>query len=384
MTQLWGQELLGAAKYQKFAIEHLPKGRCGKTFAKEFGDSMPVLRAWAEKEVHPIVATHGLWRGGAHDYSGEKNLTEGLKELEKFIKIAQAVPEQLFQFSIFCEHKLRTPYLEKVFTRQWEMIKDVSNINLVNTPMSGGDLLKPGAFGIPKGRLLNEFHGNWNPKTAGFAPYMWACDGMPAQDCDIQYFKNLHINAGIIWLWMQQYNCKKKVDETTLIPQRKVVPVEKQVTSLEYLIPSKRGVSFNKESIYKTHADQHGNTPKGREQKPVIITPVKADKLEFIGANGNLIITAPHTDIYEDGRQMYRMPIWGYEAQDIALKKGGSVKVSVIAVKGSKRTKLGTVNPPYRQNAYRNKEMLRVEKEPKKGAESFVVIDDKLIDLDWV
>ena len=44
------------------------------------------------------------------------------------------------------------------------MIKDVSNINLVNTPMSGGDLLKPGAFGIPKGRLLNEFHGNWNPK----------------------------------------------------------------------------------------------------------------------------------------------------------------------------------------------------------------------------
>ena len=64
---------------------------------------------------------------------------------------------------------------------------------------------------------------------------------------------------------------------------------------------------------------------------------------------------------------MYRMPIWGYEAQDIALKKGGSVKVSVIAVKGSKRTKLGTVNPPYRQNAYRNKEMLRVEKEPKRG-----------------
>jgi len=385
---LYGQEFLGAAKYAKFAIENLPAGRCGKTFAKEFGNSMPILRNWAGKKKHPIVATHGLWRGGAHDYSGASTLTEGLKELEKFTNIALDFPEQKFQFSIFCEHKLKTPELKKVFTAQWNMIKAVPNIILVNAPMSGGDLLRPGAFDINPSRLLNEFHGNWNPRTAGFAPYMWACDGMPAQDCDIQYFKDLHQKALVLWLWMQQYNCKKKVDESTPIAERTVVPVKKQVISLEALIPNKASVKFEKNSTYKSHADQHGNTPKGREQKPVIITPTEAERLDFIGANKKVIITAPRQGNFLDGRPMYRASEWGYEIENKAMKVSNSKVVEVVAVKGRKKTSLGTISPAFRQNAFRHKAGKKLKKLKANliinKSEELTIHEDYTINKDWV
>jgi len=355
---LYGQEFLGAAKYAKFAIKNLPKGRCGKTFSKEFGPSQSILSAWAHQQTHPIVATQGLWRGGNHDYSGDKILKEGLIELEKFAKIATNYPSQEFQYSIYCEHKLKTIQLEKVFTEQWKIVSGIPNITLVNTPMSGGDLLKPGAFGIPASRLLNEIHGTWKPNTKGMADHMWACDGLPAQDCNIQSFKDYWNKALILWLWMQQYNCKKKVDETTPIPERKVKPILKQVVSIEYLIPDKGATGLNPNSLAKSHADQHFNEPKGREQKPVIISKVDAEKIEYT-VEGKVAHTAKRTGNYTDGRPLYRAELWGFEIQEKAKKLGNQI-TDLIAVKGRKKTKLGKVNPAFRENAWRHKTKLKL------------------------
>jgi len=372
---IYGHEFLGAAKYPKFAIRNLPSGRCGKTFSKEFGPSQPVLKGWAEKGVHPIIATQGLWRGGAHDYSGGAILAEGLKELEKFILIAEAYPKQKFQFSIFCEHKLKLNQLVRVFQEQWELVKKVPNITLVNNPMNGGDLLKPDQFGFP---VLNEIHGTWQPKMQGMAPYMWACDGLPAQDCDIQKYKDIHSEAQIIWLWMQQYNCKKKVTDTTPIDQRGVKPIEKQVISLEYLIPNKGATKFNAKSLYKTHADQHYDEPKGREQKPVIITEADATKLEFRASNGEVIAEAPRAGKYTDGRPLYRPTMWGFEIQDRATKLTGNPLVNIVAVRKDKRINLGVVNPAFRENAYR---LAVAPPKVRRGETLGAMIN---ISLDWV
>lgn len=384
MTQLFGQEFLGAAhNYEKFAIKNLPAGRCGKTFSKEFGPAQNIYKKWAEKKVHPVIASQGLWRGGAHDYSGQKTLTEGLKELEKFAKIASDYKDQTFQFSIFCEHKEKTSYLEKVFKAQWEIVKFLPNVILVNTPMSGGDLLLPGAFGIPQDRLANEVHGNWKPNVKGFAPTMWACDGLPAQDCNIQQFKNTWIKAFIIWLWMQQFNCKTKVDETTPIAQRKVKPIEKQVLSLEALIPNKGIVKLDKDSLYKSHADQHGSVATGREQKPVIISKVNADVINFVAANGKVVKSAARQGNYTDGRPLYRSTEWGFETVMRAIKTAGSAIVKLIAVKGKRKTDLGTVQPAFRENAWRNKAQLRKMLKADPKAETFFD-DEKEINPDWV
>ncbi len=383
MTQFYGQEFLGAAKYASFAIKNLPSGRCGKTFSKEFGPSQSILAEWADQKTHPIVATQGLWRGGVHDYSGAKILTEGLKELEKFAKIAENYKDQEFQFSIYCEHKLKTVQLETVFSEQWKIVSGIPNITLVNTPMSGGDLLKAGAFGIPANRLLNEIHGTWNPNTLPFAEYMWACDGLPAQDCDIQKYKNRHVAATIIWLWMQQYNCKKKVDETTPISQRTVKPIEKQVTSLEYLFPIKGGTKLVSGTLAKTHADQHGNKPIGREQKPVIISKVDAEKIEYISSTGKLIHTAKRTGNYTDGRPLYRAEIWGFEIQKKATDQGATVLTELVAVKGRRRTKLGNVNPAFRENEWRDKAALKAKKKRASKAET-VFNEEAPINPDWV
>ena len=382
METIYGHEFLGGARYEKFAIRGLPSGRCGKTFSKEFGASQNILRKWAEKDAHPIIATQGLWRGGAHDYSGNSTLTEGLKELEKFAKIAADHPNQCFQFSIFCEHRLKTAQLSKAFTEQWKIVKNIHNIALVNTPMSGGDLLKSEAFGIPVDRLLNEIHGTWNPNVKGFAPYMWAGDGLPAQDCNIQLYKDRHANAVILWLWMQQYNCKLKPDDTTPIAQRKVKPVNKQVISLEYLIPFKGSTKFDRGSLFKSHADQHYPKPNPREQKPVIITSVNAEKLEFMD-NQTIVHTAKRAGNYTDGRALYRASIWGFEIQ----KRSTNKIVKVVAVSGKKRTILGTVNPAFRENAWRDKALLKVlyKYTRKVTAEDLEMFDaDQLIDMDWI
>lgn len=352
----YGHEFLGAAhNYEKLAITRLPYGRCGKTFSKEFGPAQNIYRKWAEKgNEHPYIASQGLWRGGAHDYSGKNILAEGLTELEKFAKIASDFPYQMFQYSIFCEHKLKRLYLEKVFTEQWKIVKNLPNIILVNTPMAGGDLVRPGDFGIDPDRLYNEIHGNWNPQTKGFAPYMWACDGLPAQDCDIQLFKDRHVTAKVLWFWMQMYNCKKRVDEQTPIVDRKVRPVKKQIISMEYVMEEKGETNLKNNSVFKTHSDQHGNTPKGREQKPCIITNVSADEIRF-KVGRKTVQTAPRMGNFSDGRPIYRSPEWGYETQERA-KKLGKVIVKLVAYLKRKRVaNLGTVNPAFRENAWRNK-----------------------------
>jgi len=379
----YGHEFLGAAKYEKFAIQNLPAGRCGKTFSKEFGPSQTVLRRWAEKGVHPVIMTQGLWRGGNHDYSGDRIMNESLKELEKFINIAQDFPTQQFQYSPYCEHKLGLTTLKKVFTEHWKIVKNFPNVQLINNPMPGGSLLKPEAFGILKGSLYNEIHGTWNPKMSEYGTYMWGCDGIPAQDCDIQMFKNRHSKAGIIWLWMQQYNCKKKVDDTTPIAQRRVKPVLKQVISLEHLFPDKGNTGFHRNSLYKTHADQHGNTPTGREQKPVIMSSVKADKLEFTNSNGRVVHTAKYAGTYTDGRAMYRATLWGYEIQEKA-RESGSTLTGVTAIKRGSNTLLGIVNPAFRENAYRLSSDRRLYT-LHEDQETLTTIDDYFkINPDWV
>ena len=85
-----------------------------KLLLKEFGDSMPVLRAWAEGSPPHSCYSWSLERRRSRLFWGEE-LTEGLKELEKFIKIAQAVPEQLsssvFSVSTSCVRLILKKYL---------------------------------------------------------------------------------------------------------------------------------------------------------------------------------------------------------------------------------------------------------------------------------
>lgn len=382
MTQLFGHELLLAARYKKEAIKSLPAGRGGKVFLKEAGDALPVIIGWAKKNKHPVLAAQGLWRGGAHDYSGNAVLKEGLKECKRFSKVARDYPHLSFEFSIFCEHKLKTPYLKTVYQELMEIVHDIPNLTLVNTPMVGGDFLKAATVGVPADRFKNEVHGTANPNMNGLGAYNWACDGLHAVDCNIQALKDRHARASMIWLWVLQYNCKTSHLDPTPIPQRTVVPVGKQILSIDYLCSPKGATNLESKTLYKSHADQHHNTPDPREQKPVVLSPFKIDTfLEVVDSKGTVIGKVNRAGTYPDGRGTYRSPVWGFELFNKAFQNTGSPLCKLRGKKGNKVTNLGTVNPAFRENFYRT---LTSQAEFYNDSETFIDDTDRLVDPDWV
>lgn len=334
---IFGHELLGAAKFKKKAIKLLPDGRAGKVFMNEFGNALPVIVGWAKKGTHPIIAAQGVWQGN-HNYSGNGDLKLAIKECKRLNEVAKDYPHLTFHYSPFCEHRLPGGYMVKVFN---ELAEHASNLVLVNNPMQGGALVKG---------YYNEIHGSFNPNNIP-APYDWACDGLSAVDCDIEIFKARHKQAKVIWMWIPQYNCKKRTHESTPINQRKVKPTKKQIISVDYLCFEKAKADLNKKWLYKTHADQHYDKPAPREGKPVVICDQSANLIDMVAANGKVIHRIKRAGNFTDGRPLYRAGKWGYELQEKAAKVSGSKSVELKIGKKS----YGFIDPAFRENAWRNK-----------------------------
>jgi len=195
----------------------------------------------------------------------------------------------------------------------------------------------------------DEPHGKYKPPGLK-PPYDWACDGMSAYDANMDYWFNEHEDADVIWGWIAQYNKKKNTSDSTPIPDRKVVPVEKQVISLDYLFQYPKGdCSLPNKFIWKSHSDQHYNTPAEREQKPVLICPVSGNSATLHASNGKKIYTLERKGNYTDGRPLYRADDWGYQISEKARKLTGN-PVCTLKVEGKT---YGKVNPAWRQNEYR-------------------------------
>lgn len=341
MTQVYGHEMLGAAKYKDLAIKKLPAGRAGKVFMNTFGDALPVLIGWAKKGVHPILAAQATWAGSSHNYNPSHYLKTAIKEAKRLNSVARDYPHIQFLFSLYCEHELSQ---SRMLHDIQEVLPYASHLKIFNSPNLNGILLP----GFP-----DEPHGKYNPSGLK-PPYYWACDGMSAYDADMLHWLTEHAEADVIWLWIAQYNLKKNASDKTDISDRQVRPVEKQIISADYLIQHPKGnCKLRADSLWKSHADQHSNKPAPREQKPVLITPVSADSASLYASNGKKIYALERKGNFTDGRPLYRGPdrgsLWGYEIAEKARKISGS---SVVAVK-ILGINLGTVNPAWRQNDYR-------------------------------
>ena len=161
---------------------------------------------------------------------------------------------------------------------------------------------------------------------------------------------NEHEDADVIWLWIAQYNRKKNTSDKTEIKDREVVPVEKQVISLDYLARYPKGnCELPNKFIWKSHADQHYNTPSPREQKPVLICPVNAQAATLHASNAKKVYTLQRKGNYTDGRPLYRADEWGYLIAEEARVLTGS-SVCTLKING---VDYGRVNPAFRQNEYR-------------------------------
>ena len=339
---LYGLDLLGAAMFSDVAIREFPQGWALGVFAREFGDAFPTVKRIVESGRCPHVRIQLTWSRNNHVYD-DTHFAIAKAEAARYERLAVANPSVKFELSTFCEHNLQNPdrYHD-------EIARIAPHCTIVNSPWQGAMSKK----------YKNEVHGG---KAAPRGKYNFSFDGTGCVDADIPKFRARHKNSEVFFFWTYQFNGKRNgatLDDNgkplPYIPptERKFWPTEDLIDSVIYLHKPKGKPKLDSKTIHKSHSDQQNPEPKGRELKPVIITPSKSSRLEYVAKNGQVIGTAPYYDTYKKGGHRYYAQAMGFQLAEKArrIQNGDPV---VRLRQGNKI--LGTVNPAHRQNDYRDK-----------------------------
>lgn len=336
----YGLDLLGAPMYRKLAVN--ARSEAMGVFWDVFGDAEKVVRGWAQAGVENI-RIQGQWAGKSHNYT-DAHRKRALKIAKKVGALAREFPNTKFFYSPFCEHKKGAAYMrELLIDCRAAAGVDTLNTNMVNSPILGGSWVDG---------WVNEIHPASKPGGMPKGSYLFSCDGTSCVDTDIESLKSQYKDAYIFFMWTYQFNLRKsgKDDGSTPPRERKAKPTEKLIESVKYLCATPFGDgTLRPGDTYKTHSEQHTDTPTPKNNKPVLLTHVKA-KRAILQVGGRKVVadyTAPevdHTTKKPTGRHLYRFDQWGYE---IAIKLGGFATVRV----GNEV--VGHVDPGFRAGTFR-------------------------------
>jgi hypothetical protein len=259
-----------------------------------------------------------------------------MRELERANKLKSTFPQVQVQFSPFCEHNITGTALTALFAK---VKKAAGDLVLVNSSLRGATI--PASVGI------NEVHGKAGaPRGA----YNYSFDGQSCLDADVEATKARHQRAGIFFFWAPQFNGRKNTNDDTPRPERKAYPTSQLIDSIIYLHRERGEVSLPDKHLWKSHADQHNApTPEPRALKPVYIHPIKADRVELVADNGQVVAVSGGARPFEDGRWRYYFPDFGYVMAEKARRIHGKPTCTVRV--GGKV--VGTVNPAYRAGVFR-------------------------------
>lgn len=315
---IYGIDYLAGAKYGSTLLANHPSGFAAGFFSTTFGDAYSVIERLAKSSKCPGIRIHLLW-SDTHTFT-ERDLHIAVKDARRYEKLRSY---SAIQLSPYCEHNLSS------IDRHLDAIKDAApSCEVINTPWRG-------AFSK---RYANEVH-----HGSAASPYQFSFDGVATVDADAEKFKSDHVHAELLMFWTYQLNLKYNEKDTTPRPARTVRPSAKLIKSLAALAGEKGECKLPKGWLYKSHAEQSDPQGDARSGKPLIIGPKQANTCELV-KNGRVIETLKYYGKFADGRHRYYATSgrYGYEiAQEpVQLRCGGKV--------------IGTVNPAFRQNEYRN------------------------------
>lgn len=313
-----GLDFLGLPKFKDVAVKSFPKGYALGAFATTFGDAYTSVEAIVKTGRCPVVRMQLVWDDN-HAY-GDKYIQQIKTLSKKYNKLAIKYSNVKFFLSPFCEHNLKNP----------DKYLDIVQQNApICTPVNT----------IWKGKLsnkyINEIHSdNQIIDDEGFG-YFFSFDGKSCVDADVMKVKKLHEEADIFFYWSARFNGKENDADKTPRPQRKKWPSKEYIQSVIYLAENNKGdVELPKKWLLKTHSE--------KEDKPVIICPLKAPKLELMKDN-KIVDILYYYGTYLDGRHRYYSKKWGYQT---------SQKYGICEVWGNGK-KIGTLNPAFREGEYR-------------------------------
>lgn len=329
MTQI-GLDTLFLPKYTALVAAEIPAGWWFSSFVNIFGTSttMKAIEAVLKTKKPGGVRIHAIWENN-HTYV-PKIHDPIIKEVYAAFKKLRAKYSCGFEFSPFCECN-----------------QDLSKILNTLSVDSGGITLVNSVWKGPMSKLYkNEVHSNGSKPM--ITPYNFSYDGQSAYDANVEADKTKYASAEVFYYWIPQFNCKYKLDDTTAINLRKNTLINKHIKALVALDAVKGTTRLDAKSLYKVVSEQYNTPPAGKECKPVFITPVKTNVVKLVAQDGVTIANLNYYGTYAGGGYRYYADIWGYEILARANAHGSPV-VKVMA--GTKS--LGTLNPAFRENAYR-------------------------------
>lgn len=315
----FGQDTLGAAKYQKVLLDNLPRDQGQGHFANTFGDILPLIKEEAKAGV-PFIRIQLGWRDD-HNFT-EKDFPGIVKEAKRLCPVVKNNRNTRWYFSGACEHRMKEGLARKLAKQVKEACPEAT---YVNTPIEGGAVLH---------EYINETHGHGSPKSAKYA---YSFDGTAAEDSDVEAIKRKFPNAEYFMIWGPRYNGRWETNDSTPRPKRTGWPDAKYIKSMVYLTGQKGKTSLPKNWLWKSHSENKGNGDI-RAEKPVAIIPIKTNTIE-LKVDKKVVEIMKYFGSYSDGRSRYYATRWGYEI--------GKVDAWV---KGKKQ---GNVNAGFRDGSFR-------------------------------
>jgi hypothetical protein len=336
---LYGLDYLAGARYRDVILREHPEGWAAGFFSNVdgFGPSWGVIRDLLSTGRCPLLRIQALWDDAHQWRPGHEQVI--LRQIPLANKLKADFPNVEVQFSPFCEHNLKGAALRDLFAK---VRQRAEGLQLVNSPYLGDFLFDA--------NVINECHGTKKSPNRGKVQYSF--DGTSAVDANTQKMKDDWNMAHVFFFWVPQFNLRKNTDDKTPRAQRKAVPTGQLIDSVIYLHQPKGKTSLGNQHIWKTHADQHNApVPEPRALKPVLITPVRANRAELVAQNGQVIEISSKAFPFADGRFRYYFPTFGYQLAEKARRiQNGSPVVSVVV--GGKA--IGTVNPAFRDGSFRS------------------------------
>jgi hypothetical protein len=329
---IWGIDYLGLPKFADLAIREHPEGWGAGCFAVTFGPALAHVDRLLATGRCPVFRVQLLW-SDAHQF-GDADIPEVRRLARQYEALARKYPGVRMMLSPFCEHNLRAPdkYLDIVK-------REAPSCEPINVPWQGGF----------SANYRNEVHGGKKP-PGGSRKHLYSWDGTSCVDGDVEASKRVHSNAEVYFWWHPAMNGRLNTNDKTPRPQRKAWPTSDLIDSIIYLSRNAGDVKAPRGATGKSHADRHSTPPEPRAYKPVYILAQKANRVELVADNGQVVAASSRPQPFADGRFRYYFSEYGYQIAEKAVRIHG--KPSVQLRIGGKV--VGVVNPAFRFGDFRD------------------------------
>lgn len=350
----WAFDYKAAAKFEDVILAEHPEGFGAGGFVHVDGwpISIPAFDKLLATGRCPFLRLELCW-DDAHNFT-DKHIKIVSDNADLCVPLMKKYPGTDFYIAPVTEHRLNREQWNRFATVAENRLRGL-RYQLVNSPLPQG---------FVHNSLINEYHGvDLKPRGGRCA---FSHDGTNAVDSDMEAFKKNYANSEYFMIWNCQMNGNRVLVEHDSNGKPIKIPREKrkfylsagnQFDSLVALKRDRGDVKIPKDWIIKSHSDQHFVPPKGRDCKPVIITPAKEKYKEIVfkAKNGQVVATAPYFDTYNEkpsGKikgHRYYCGDWGYLIAEKARRICGD-PVTQIWVNGKR---VGRCNLAFRGGSFR-------------------------------